>query len=180
MAKNRQNTDAASTAASVSPETPVQGIPSLNEVQNREASQEPTPAVKDLVKSPEEPSSNEKDSTEQTETEVKSNDQPEVNHDPQESGSNPDDDNDEEESIEEFLLNARKALSYLSDEHLDALAEEIASVKRGRSSNQSFKVVTRFRDIHNANVVYEAGTDVSHFEEERLEKLVELGLVEIK
>lgn len=42
----------------------------------------------------------------------------------------------------------------------------------------SYLVASPFRDINNFSKFYEVGDDVSHFSEERLLRLVELGYVE--
>ena len=45
-------------------------------------------------------------------------------------------------------------------------------------ANAKFYVLKEFRDLNDFSKVHEVEADVSHFGKERLEKLVELGLVE--
>lgn len=46
------------------------------------------------------------------------------------------------------------------------------------SNKSQYIVKHEFRDIANFDKVHAVGSDVSHFDEDRLTKLVELGLVE--
>jgi hypothetical protein len=59
-------------------------------------------------------------------------------------------------------------------EATDAIYYAIAAADK----QNYYIVISDFRDINNFDKAYAAGDDVSHFEQSRLDKLVELGLVE--
>jgi hypothetical protein len=55
-----------------------------------------------------------------------------------------------------------------------------SEIKEDDKKAPTHVVVNEFRDAEDFNTIHEAGKDVSHFEQSRLEKLVSLGLVEKK
>jgi hypothetical protein len=56
----------------------------------------------------------------------------------------------------------------------DKAADEAAKQKAKKGK---FEVVSDFRDANNFDLTHYAGSDVSHFDKERLKKLEELGYV---
>lgn len=59
-----------------------------------------------------------------------------------------------------------------------AKAKKISETNASGSSDVAYTVVTEFRDIDNFHSVNHVGSDVSHFDKARLDRLVELGYVE--
>jgi hypothetical protein len=49
--------------------------------------------------------------------------------------------------------------------------------KKSDESGNSYLVNQPFRDKDNFDILYEVGADVGHFEQERLDELVEKGLI---
>lgn len=58
--------------------------------------------------------------------------------------------------------------------------KEVAEGEKDTNSGQSHIVVQQFRDESNFDKIHSEGSDVSHFDADRLEKLIGLGLVEKK
>ena len=66
----------------------------------------------------------------------------------------------------------------------DAINEIYAAVVAIDEDNDAkqgkYAVVSHFRDLSNFSIAWNEGDDVSHFDEDRLKKLVELKLVELQ
>jgi hypothetical protein len=52
--------------------------------------------------------------------------------------------------------------------------------KSKETSEVTYIVVAEFRDLYNFNLIHKVGEDVSYFNQERLNGLVETGVVKLK
>jgi hypothetical protein len=94
---------------------------------------------------------------------------------------------DENKSKEEVIeaLNADDK-DYSDDEKLEILnalypdPTGTPPAKKNKENKGSYIVKEQFRDKGNFNTLYTPGTEVNHFDKDRLQSLVDRGLVEIK
>jgi hypothetical protein len=86
-----------------------------------------------------------------------------------------------EEEIKAALKSDEKGFS---DEAIieifDALVGSDKGEEPGEEFPKVFTVVKEFRDINDFSFVNEVGDDVTHFDSDRLNTLIALGLVEVK
>lgn len=52
-----------------------------------------------------------------------------------------------------------------------------APAKEEKAKASKYEVVSDFRDINDFSTTHYTGSDVSHFDKDRLKKLIDLGLV---
>lgn len=61
-----------------------------------------------------------------------------------------------------------------------AVKDNEEKVVEAKASTTSYTVISQFNDKQNFSIVYQVGTDVSHFDEARIKDLLAKGLIEKK